>query len=484
MTVRTRFAPSPTGFLHIGNVRTALFNYLYAKHHKGKFILRIEDTDPERSKQEYADAILYDLEKIGLQWDEGPVYQSKQPDVYLESLNQLRKQDKVYPCYCTPDELVARRKEALMMKRPPRYDNRCRHLTREEIQKKEQAGIRPTIRFKVDDTKPVLVDDLIRGQVSFDPQEIGDFVIMRSDPAGKHDFLPTFHLSVCVDDGRMGITHIVRGEDHLSNSPRHVLLFQALGFVVPQFAHLSLIHGPGGEPLSKRLTAIRIRDFVEQKGYLVEGLLNYLALLGWSPKDNREVMSLNEIIEAFDLRNATKHSAIFNEDKLNWINSEHLRALSEDVYQEKAIEFLKAKDRQAGILSAEPARLKKSLSLIKTDMTKFEDLIERLSFLPEPAFKTLPAEEKKMLTQPGAQKVLDSAAQAFNEISGEGEPLYQALIDHVKAASQQKGKALFMPIRVAVTGHLHGPEMKKIFEVLDRATIQNRLTQMSQALKS
>ena len=475
MSVRVRFAPSPTGFLHIGNIRTALFNYLVARHAAGKFILRIEDTDVERSKKEYADAILHDLNTLGLGWDEGPFYQSERNSFYQDALKKLKEKDRVYLCYCTADELNARRKEALLMKKPPRYDNRCRTLSKEEISKREAEGIRPTVRFKVDETEPILVKDLIRGNVHFHPQEIGDFVIMRTSPTNPKEFVPTFHMSVCVDDGLMNVTHVIRGEDHLSNSPRHVLLFQTLGFSVPQFAHLSLIHGPGGEPLSKRLTSIRVRDFVGKSGYPVEALLNYLSLLGWSPKDNREVMPLAEIIREFNIENATKHPAIFNDEKLDWISGEHLRMLREDEYVERAIQFLESLGDCTKPLFTNKVRLKQSLLLVRTDIKKFGDLIERLNFLPEPCFAEVGDEEKKILKDSQAAQVLEKACQVLNELAIEGEPLFDSFAEQLKKSATQKGKALFMPLRVAVTGHIHGPELKKIFCILDKATVTKRL---------
>ncbi len=483
MTVCTRFAPSPTGYIHIGNVRTALFNFLFARHTGGKMILRIEDTDFERSKKEFADAVMSDLKAVGISWDEGPFYQSQRSTFYNDALNQLKKQDRVYLCYCTAEELAARRKEALLMKRPPRYDNRCRTLSQAEIEKRKAEGIQPTIRFKVDEKEPILVQDLIRGDVHFNPDEIGDFVIMRTHPSKPNEFLPTFHMSVCVDDGLMKVTHVIRGEDHLSNSPRHVLLFRALGFEVPKFAHLSLIHGPGGEPLSKRLTSVRVRDFINKSGYLPEALLNYLSLLGWSPKDNREVMTLPEIIQEFDPKNATKHPAIFNEEKLDWINSEHLRKLDESEYESRAIQFLKSLGDSAKNLFRNQTYLEKSLSLVKTDIKKFQDLPERLNFLPEPNFSELPKEEKEVLAQPDAPKVLEAAGKALLEFSEESEALFDVLSAHLKKNTTAKGKALFMPLRVAVTGHVHGPELKKVFGILDKKTIRGRI-QNSLAISS
>jgi len=471
---RVRFAPSPTGMLHIGNIRTALFNFLYARHTIGQFILRIEDTDLERSKQEYADAIMKDLEKLGLQWDEGPIYQSKRFDIYSEHLKKLREQGKVYECYCSEQELAARRKEAMIAKKAPRYDNRCRTISKAEIEKKKAEGIKPTIRFKVEEAEPILVEDLIRGDVRFPPDEIGDFVIMRTNPAKHSEFIPTFHMSVCVDDGLMKISHVIRGEDHLSNTPRHILLFKAFGFEVPKFAHLSLIHGPGGEPLSKRLTSVSVRDFVEDQGYMTDALLNYLALLGWSPKENREILDLNHLIAEFDVANCIKHPAIFNPEKLDWVNAEHLRTTSETDYIERAASFLKSGGERAVPFFVNAKFLEKSLLLIRNDIHKFQELWDRLNFLLEPDFKSLSDDAKIIWSQPETKTVLKSALSAFSELKSEGEAFFDDLTKFIKEKTQVKGKSLFMPIRLAMTGQIHGPEMKKVFGVFDRATIQKR----------
>jgi glutamyl-tRNA synthetase len=433
MSVRVRFAPSPTGHLHIGNIRTALFNFLFARHHGGTLILRIEDTDPERSRKEFSDSILEDLERIGITWDEGPYHQSERLSIYREHYERMRERGLVYSCYCTEDELAARRKEALLQKRPPRYDNRCRTITGEEIAQKQVQGIRPSVRFKVEGNAPIEVNDLIRGRVSFQPDEIGDFVIMRTHPSRPEELLPTFHMSVCVDDGLMQVSHVIRGEDHLSNTPRHVLLFQAMGFKAPDFAHLSLIHGKGGEPLSKRLASVHVRDFIDGEGYLPDALANYLALLGWSPKDNREVMSVAELVQNFDIAGATRHPAIFNEEKLDWINSEHLRRLGEREYFERARAFLGAMGQQGQACLADGPLLEKSLLLIRNDLHKWKDLGERLGFLPEPTREALAPEESQILGTKQAELVLKAAMAAIENSGGlAGEALFNHLGETIK----------------------------------------------------
>ncbi|OGW80171.1 MAG: glutamate--tRNA ligase [Omnitrophica bacterium RIFCSPLOWO2_12_FULL_44_17] len=477
MTIRVRFAPSPTGYLHIGNIRTALFNYLFARHNQGTFILRIEDTDVERSRKEYADAILKDLKLLGMDWDEGPFYQSERLSIYQEHLEKLEKQGKTYLCYCSQDELKARRKEALALKQPAKYDGRCRTLSNEEKKRRIDQGIKPTVRFRVDETEPIIVHDLIRGEVRFDPQEIGDFVIMRPDPRGGDAFMPTFHMSVCIDDGLMGITHVIRGDDHLSNSPRHVLLFKAFGYQVPQFAHLSLIHGPGGEPLSKRFGAVTIPEFVDDRGYLPEAFCNYLALLGWSPKDNREIFSFKELIEAFDIANMTHHPAIFSEDKLIWVNMEHLKNLSPEDYLTRALEFL----RSNHFYIKNEEMIKPVLLGIQQNIHRFDDLPKVLAFLNDVNFRARLQEQVMAgagnevfdILKEGRPVVL-AAKSVLEKVGSQGEALLNELISEVQKITPEKGKKLYLPIRAAITAEAHGMELKKVFELLDKETLFSR----------
>ena len=340
--VRVRFAPSPTGYLHIGNVRTALFNFLFAKREGGKFILRIEDTDLERSKPEYREACLEDLLWFGIRWDEGPeiggeygpYLQSQKLPIYEKHVRELIEKGKAYYCYVTEEETEDMKRLARAEHKPPRFDNRGRNFSKEEIEKRKARGIKPTVRFKIENPK-LKMHDLIRGEVSFNLDEmVGDFVIQRADGT------PTFHLAVCVDDGLMKITHEIRGEDHLSNTPKHILLLEAMGFKPPQYGHLSLIHGEGGEPLSKRIESVSVREF-RKKGYLPHALANYIALLGWSPGDNREIFKWDELRKTFDLAQVNKSASIYDPHKLDWINGQHLRALSDEEFARMALAYLK-----------------------------------------------------------------------------------------------------------------------------------------------
>src|SRR3990172_2476123 len=339
--IRVRFAPSPTGYLHIGNVRTALFNYLFAKKHNGSFILRIEDTDFDSVKKEYEDSILEDLKWLGLNWDEGtdcggdygPYRQSERINLYREHADRLLNEGKAYQCFCSPEELERKRKESLSKGLPPRYDGKCCNLSREEIVSYEQKGIKPSIRFKVE-TGLIEFEDMVRGKMTFKGSDIGDFVILRS--AG----VAASNISVTVDDALMKITHVIRGEDHLSNTPRQILLNQAMGFDIPEFAHLSMILGPDKSRLSKRHGAESVKELREE-GYLPEAVINYLSLLGWSSEDGREIMPLNDIIKNFSIERVSKSPAVFDIKKLRWINSHYIKNKDIAELTELSIPFFK-----------------------------------------------------------------------------------------------------------------------------------------------
>ncbi|MFY9204018.1 MAG: glutamate--tRNA ligase, partial [Limnochordia bacterium] len=333
--VRVRFAPSPTGYLHVGGARTALFNYLYAKHHHGVFVLRIEDTDLARSTEASTRAILDSMAYLGLDWDEGPekggdygpYFQSQRLELYKEYAEKLLSMGRAYECYCTPEELDQIRQEAAAQGRDPKYDGRCRNLTDTQRREFVRQGRKPVIRFKADFEGTTLVDDLIRGQVIFDNNQLDDFVIIKSDG------MPTYNFAVVIDDALMRITHVIRGEDHLSNTPKQIQIYQALGFAVPQFAHIPMILGPDRTRLSKRHGATSVGQFQEE-GYLAEAMVNYLALLGWAYDDSQTIFSKTELIEKFSLSKVSKNPAVFDLAKLQWMNGVYIRELSlDELYQ-------------------------------------------------------------------------------------------------------------------------------------------------------
>jgi len=332
-SVRVRYAPSPTGHPHVGNIRTALFNWLFARHYGGSFIVRIEDTDVARKVEGTVEAILNSLRWLGLDWDEGPgvggkygpYFQSQRLDLYREAAERLVSQGDAYYCYCSPRRLEEMRAEQVRRKQPPGYDRHCRQLSQEERAQKEAEGVIPVVRFKIPLEGQVRFTDLIRGEVVFDSNTIDDFVLLKSDG------YPTYHLASVVDDHFMEISHVLRAEEWLSSTPRHLLLYQALGFDPPQLAHLPMLRGADRAKVSKRHGAVSIVDYYEQ-GYLPEAMVNFLALLGWSLDDKTEILSRQELIKNFSLERVSRTAAIFNRDKLDWMNGVYIRSLTADEF--------------------------------------------------------------------------------------------------------------------------------------------------------
>ncbi len=477
MSVKVRFAPSPTGYLHIGNVRTALFNYLYAKSQGGKLVLRIEDTDKERSKTEYIDQILKDLNWLGLHWDEGPdvggasapYEQSKRLDFHLKAVDQLIQQGHAYRCFCTPQDLDVMKEECKKNGQPPRYDNRCRNLSEDDVKQRLEKGDKAAIRFKIDEPE-LTFEDLVRGSVRFDLNLFGDFIIVRPDGT------PTFHLAVCYDDGSMGITHVLRGEDHLANTPKHILLMKAMGFTPPQYAHLSLIMGKGGKVLSKREGAKSLEEY-RKLGYLPEVVDNYLALLGWSAGDDKEIYTMEELEKAFDVKRVNKSSAIFDIEKMDWLSGEHIRMLEDDVYVQKALDYLKEQNCLSESLKLLPLDEIKSILLIfKDNITRFEELVDRLTIYDPNA----PMQDEFVLQQEGVSQIVE-AVKSYVESVADGESMdFSVLNQQLKESVSKKGKELFLPLRVALTYRSHGPEMKRILPLLKKDLCLDRLKKASE----
>ncbi|UCC90766.1 MAG: glutamate--tRNA ligase, partial [Dehalococcoidia bacterium] len=332
-SVRVRFAPSPTGYPHVGNIRTALFNWLFARHYGGSFIVRVEDTDVARKVKGAEEAILDGLRWLGLDWDEGPYYQSQRLELYHEAAKRLVAQGDAYYCYCSPQRLEEMRAEQVRRKQPPGYDRRCRDLSREERAEKEAEGITPVVRFKTPLSGQTRFNDLIWGEVVFQNDTLDDFVLLKSDG------YPTYHLANVVDDHLMEISHVLRAEEWLSSTPRHLLMYQALGFEPPQFAHLPMILGTDRAKLSKRHGAVSITEYREQ-GYLPEAMVNFLALLGWSLDDKTEIIPQQELINSFSVERVSRTAAVFNRDKLNWMNGVYIRSLRVEDFTQRAILFL------------------------------------------------------------------------------------------------------------------------------------------------
>src|SRR3990167_720530 len=462
--VKTRFAPSPTGYLHIGGARTALFNWLFARNQKGKFILRIEDTDVARSTEESTQAILDGMQWLGLDWDEGPYYQSKRFDIYREHAYKLLEMDKAYKCYCTAEELEQRRKDALAQGKPPKYDGRCRnnppspHGDRFQICP-QKGGF--AIRFKVS-PGTTLVKDVIKGNVAFDNNEIEDLIILRSDGT------PTYNLCVVVDDATMKITHVIRGDDHLNNTPKQILLYEAFGYLVPIFAHLPMILGSDKTRLSKRHGATSVMAYKEM-GYLPHALVNYLARLGWSHGD-QEIFSIEELIDKFSLENVGKSSGVFNPEKLLWLNHHYIKEAKPHELVLLLIPFLEAK----GYKTAADERLP---NIVKTVQERSKTLIE-MADAAEFYFKEdIAYEEKaaqKFLTQDMIE-IFETLISRFENLSDFTHETIEAVFNNIINDRGIKLGKIAQPVRIALTGGTVSPGIFEVIEIFGKEKTVARL---------
>jgi glutamyl-tRNA synthetase/nondiscriminating glutamyl-tRNA synthetase len=469
--MRVRFAPSPTGQLHVGNARTALFNWLLAHGKDGTFVLRIEDTDAERSTRESEIGILEDLRWLGLEWDEGPdvdgahgpYRQSERLHLYASYANELVASGQAYQCFCSPSRLDAERQADLAAGKPPRYRGTCRELTRADVQARIEAGERPVIRFKVPADVDVAFHDIVRGDVTFTTEVIGDPVIVRSD--GR----PAYNFAVVVDDALMEVTHVIRGEDHISNTPRQVLLYQALGFTPPEFAHLSLVMGPDHTPLSKRHGATSVAEFRE-RGYLPEALVNYLALIGWSPGEGQELLPIDELARRFALEDVGHSAGVFDVEKLAWMNRHYMKAAAparlaaESARYFVARGYLKRRTEEAMDFLATTV-----LPMAVGSVDRLEEVVDRVRFLFEfdPAASLARPGVQEIAGEPGARAVIAALPDAIDAPLADREA-FRAMAARVKERTGQKGKALFHPIRVALTGEGGGPELDLAVPAVER----------------
>ncbi|MDQ0209245.1 glutamate--tRNA ligase [Alkalicoccobacillus murimartini] len=478
--VRVRFAPSPTGHLHIGGARSALFNYLFARNQGGKFILRIEDTDQARNVEQAKEKLLDSLKWLGMDWDEsidiggeyGPYSSMERVDIYKEYVQQLVDEGKAYYCYMTSEELEEERAAQLARGEAPKYSGRDRDLTPEQRQAYEDKGLKPVVRFRVPQGQVVKIEDAVRGDVSFETDGIGDFVIARTDG------IPMYNFAVVIDDQLMKISHVIRAEEHLSNTPRQALVFEAFGWTKPTFAHASLILNPDRQKMSKRDESII--QFVEQYkelGYLPEALVNFLALLGWSPVGEEEIFTLDELSDQFSLERVSKAPAVFDTDKLAWMNNQYIQAAP----LEKVIDLALPHLIKAGRISEDLDETRKEwagklIGLYQEQLHYGAEIVEltELFFKQEIEYNE---EAKAVLVEEQVPEVLNHFLSELEEVEAFTAPHIKAAIKATQKATGHKGKKLFMPIRVAATGQTHGPELPDTIELLGKATISARLTQ-------
>ena len=475
--MRVRFAPSPTGHLHVGNARTALFNWLLAHGKDGTFILRIEDTDIERSTKESEVGILEDLRWLGLDWDEGPdvgglhgpYRQSERLHLYASYANELLSGGNAYYCFCSPAKLEEERKADLAASRPPKYRGTCRGIAPDAARARMDAGERPVIRFKVPEVGDVTFRDLVRGDVTFNSDVIGDPVLVRSD--GR----PAYNFAVVVDDALMEITHVIRGEDHISNTPRQVLLYQALGFSPPEFAHLSLVMGPDHTPLSKRHGATSVAEF-RSRGYLPEALVNYLALIGWSPGGDEELLPIQELARRFALEDVGHSAGVFDQEKLAWMNRHYMKEAAPARLAAESIRYFIARGYVRRRTDEAMEYLASLLPMAVGSVDRLEEIPDRLRFLFEfdPPTALARDEVASVLHESGAREVIAALPLAIDGPLADREA-FRAMANRVRERTGHKGKALFHPIRVALTGEGAGPELDLAVPAIERgAAIASR----------
>lgn len=482
--IRVRFAPSPTGHLHIGGARTALFNYLFARHNNGKFIVRIEDTDQERNIENGEEKIFSSLKWLGLEWDEsidvggdfGPYRSMDRLDIYKKYVDQLLAEGKAYYCYMTKEELEKEREEQLARGEMPKYSGAHRNLTAEQREAFEKEGRTPVVRFRVPESQVIAFDDAVRGHVEFESDGIGDFIIARTGG------IPTYNFAVTVDDYLMKITHVVRAEEHLSNTPRQVLIYQALGWEIPTFAHASLILNEDRQKMSKRDESII--QFVEQYaelGYLPEAIVNFIALLGWSPVGEEEIFTLEQLIEQFSLERVSKSPAVFDTKKLAWMNNQYMKQKDLDDVVKLSVPHLQKAGRLPETLTPEQEQWARELvSLYQEQMSYGAEIVE----LTDIFFREhidYDEEARPVLEEEQVKEVFAGLLEQLDVAEDFSPESIKKAIKATQKATGHKGKKLFMPIRVVTTGATHGPELPNALHLLGKDVVVSRLKKWLEA---
>ena len=478
--MKVRFAPSPTGPFHIGGARYALFNFLLAKKEKGTFLVRIEDTDLARSTKESEENIKAALKWLGMNWDEGidvggdngPYRQTERLDIYKKYVDQLIKEGKAYYCYCTEEELDKEREAQMARGETPKYNGHCAHLTEEQIEQYKKEGRKPTVRLRVPLNQTVAFDDMVRGHIAFESNGIGDFVIVKSDG------IPVYNFAVVVDDHTMGITHVIRAEEHVSNTPRQLVIFDALGWQAPTYGHISLILGADKKKMSKRHGATSV-DQYRQQGYLPEALVNFLALLGWSPEGEDELFTMDQLIEQFSMDHVAKNPAVFDIDKLNWINFHYMKKLSDEELYELCLPHLQAAGYAPQSPSAdEKAWLMMLCTCVRDHVSYGAQIVDQVKMF----FTDSIEEDQEHAADIQAVKDEDTYKTVVAAFKDKLQAMDQVTPGAVKTAiksimkeTKLKGKFVFMPIRVAITGQMHGADLNYIVTLFGKDKTAARL---------
>lgn len=471
--IRVRFAPSPTGELHIGGARTALFNWLFAKHFGGKFVLRVEDTDTVRSTGKSIENIIKAMEWLGLEWDEGPnrlgqygpYYQSQRIELYNKAAQRLIESGAAYKCYCNSEELAAEREACRKAGLPPRYSKKCRERSPEDCQRLESMGVTPVIRLKVPDEGVTVVTDLVRGEVTFENSVLDDFIIIKSNG------YPTYNFACVVDDYMMRISHVIRAEEHLSNTPKQIKIYEALGYEIPQFAHVPMILAPDRSKLSKRHGATSVEEF-KAMGYLPEAIINYIALLGWSPGDE-EIISLDEMVDKFSLEKVSKNAAIYDIKKLKWINGHYIR----DIDLNRLTEMLRLFMDNGALISREidQDQLRKAIEITRDRAKTLEELADGISYFFNDVDEYDSKGAAKHFSHTDTINILNLCIQALTEINEftleQTENTYRALAEHLGI----KAARIIHPTRLAITGRTVGPGLFDIMVLLGKDETIKRL---------
>ena len=485
MSVRVRFAPSPTGYVHIGGLRTALYNYLFAQKNKGTYLLRVEDTDQTRFVEGAMEEMIEVMEWAGVPHAEGPLLrdgkvvevgdcgpyiQSQRNDIYKEHVERLLESGHAYYCFCSKERLDEVREAQKAAGKTPKYDGHCRDLSREEAKKRVEAGEPHVVRLRMPENRDISFNDMIRGLVTVNTSEIDDQVLIKTDG------FPTYHLAVIVDDHHMGITHVVRGEEWLISTPKHVYTYEAFGWEAPTFVHLPVILNKDKKKLSKRQGDVAVEDF-RKKGYLPEALINYVALVGWSPEDNQEIFSMDELIEKFSFERVSKSGGVFDLDKLNWVNNHYIKEADLD----RIVDACKPYVVEAGLLTAQELEAKgewfaQIVDLMRERFNRLMDVTDHMGLFLEADVTPENDEAREMVEMdhvPSMLKVFAEKVEALEELDPAA---LKTALKEVQKETGNKGKNLFMPTRIAITGQLHGPDLNKMMPILGKETVLKRLS--------